>query len=57
MDQTGYIIPHDETKTSVDGVFFAGDNQDRRYKQAITAAGAGCKAALDAEKYLMEHPI
>jgi thioredoxin reductase (NADPH) len=57
MDQIGYIIPHDETKTSVDGVFFAGDNQDRRYKQAITAAGAGCKAALDAEKYLMEHPI
>lgn len=57
MDQIGYIIPHDETKTSVDGVFFAGDDQDRRYKQAITAAGAGCKAALDAEKYLMEHPI
>jgi len=41
----------------VEGVFVAGDNQDKRYKQAITAAGAGCKAALDAEKYLQEHPI
>jgi len=57
MDENSYIIAHDETKTSVEGVFVAGDNQDRRYKQAITAAGAGCKAALDAEKYLQEHPI
>jgi len=57
LDEIGYVIVHDETKTSVEGVFAAGDNQDRRYKQAITAAAAGCKAALDAEKYLQEHPI
>ncbi len=57
LDEKGYVIAHDETKTSVEGVFVAGDNQDRRYKQAITAAGAGCKAALDAEKYMQEHPI
>jgi len=57
LDERGYVIAHDETKTSVEGVFVAGDNQDKRYKQAVTAAGAGCKAALDAEKYLQEHPI
>jgi len=56
MDEKGYIIAHDETKTNVEGVFVAGDNQDKRYMQAVTAAGAGCKAALDAEKYLQEHP-
>jgi thioredoxin reductase (NADPH) len=52
LDENGYVIVHDETKTSVEGIFAAGDNQDRRYKQAITSAGSGCKAALDAEKYL-----
>jgi len=57
LDENGYIRAHDETKTSVEGVFVAGDNQDKRYKQAITAAGQGCKAALDAEKYLQEHPV
>jgi len=57
LDEKGYIITHAETKTNVEGVFVAGDNQDKRYKQAITAAGQGCKAALDAEKYLQEHPI
>jgi thioredoxin reductase (NADPH) len=57
LDENGYVIVHDETKTSVEGVFVAGDNQDRKYKQAITSAGSGCKAALDAEKYLQEHPV
>jgi len=57
MDERGYIKASNETKTNVDGVFVAGDNHDRRYKQAITAAGAGCKAALDVENYLQEHPM
>jgi thioredoxin reductase (NADPH) len=57
LDENGYIIAHEETKTSVEGVFVAGDNQDMRYKQAITAAGAGCKAALDADRYLMQNPL
>jgi len=52
MDQAGHIIAEDTTKTSVEGVFVAGDAQDYHYRQAITAAGAGCMAALDAEKYL-----
>jgi len=54
LDERGYAIARDETKTSVEGVFVAGDAQDYRYRQAVTSAGAGCKAALDAQKYLEE---
>lgn len=51
LDEKGYIIIQDETKTSVEGVFFAGDVADKIYKQAVTAAGMGTKAALDVEEY------
>ncbi|MEC7255621.1 MAG: thioredoxin-disulfide reductase [Candidatus Thermoplasmatota archaeon] len=54
-DENGYIIHKQHTMTSVEGVFAAGDVVDTRYKQAITAAGMGCQAAMDAEKWLEEN--
>ena len=52
MDQGGYIIPKRGAATNVPGVFVAGDCADRVYRQAVTAAGLGCAAAIDAERYL-----
>jgi thioredoxin reductase (NADPH) len=52
LDKKGYIVIGDASSTSVEGVFAAGDVHDLRYRQAITAAGSGCKAAMDAEKWL-----
>jgi thioredoxin reductase (NADPH) len=52
---SGYLIAKQFTESNVPGVFLAGDVHDHRYRQAITAAGAGCMAALDVEKYLSEH--
>jgi thioredoxin reductase (NADPH) len=52
LDPDGYIVSHGGARTNIEGVFHAGDVQDRVYRQAITAAGAGCMAAIEAERFL-----
>ena len=54
LDENGYIILNTNTQTSVNGIFSAGDVHDHRYRQAVTAAGYGCMAAIDVDKYLSE---
>ncbi len=52
VDAKGYLVVHDQTATRIEGVFVAGDVHDHRYRQAVTAAGDGCRAAIDAERWL-----
>ncbi len=57
IDEKGYLVVHDETGSKIDGVFIAGDVHDHRYRQAVTAAADGCKAAIDAERWLESEGI
>ncbi len=57
VDSMGYLTVRDETGSKIEGVFIAGDVHDHRYRQAVTAAGDGCKAAIDAERWLEVNPL
>jgi thioredoxin reductase (NADPH) len=57
VDEKGYLVVTDHTRTKIDGVFVAGDVHDHRYRQAVTAAGDGCRAAIDAERWLESQGI
>ena len=57
LDDEGYIKVNDRQETNIQGVYAAGDCHDRRYRQAVTAAGMGCKAALEVERYLTHHGL
>ena len=57
VDEKGYLVVHDETGSKIEGVFIAGDVHDHRYRQAVTAAADGCKAAIDAERWLESEGI
>jgi len=56
-DEKGYLLVDHETHSRIEGVFIAGDVHDHRYRQAVTAAGDGCRAAIDAERWLEEHGV
>lgn len=55
LDDKGYVVLKNKTHTNIEGIFAAGDVHDRTYRQAITAAGFGCMAAIDVDKYLTEN--
>ncbi len=57
IDDAGYLVVRDETRSNIEGVFIAGDVHDHRYRQAVTAAGDGCRAAIDAERWLESQGI
>ncbi|MCU0229533.1 MAG: FAD-dependent oxidoreductase, partial [Bryobacterales bacterium] len=57
LDSDGYIVSQGGARTNIDGVFHAGDVQDKIYRQAITAAGAGCMAAIEVERWLGAHGV